>query len=920
MRLQSVTIRNYRLHRELSVEFDAARTVIGGPNETGKSTLVEAMHRALFLKAKGASETHRSMRSQIHAGHPEVELAFEDGGTSYRLLKRFSGPNGTTTLTPAGGRALHGDAAEAELARLLGVDGGAGGREAQRQWSHLWVWQGQAGTDPTDHANRERDTLLARLQDGHGEGAAMQSELDARVAGRLAGRYFEIFNRNGSAKKDSPLARAQEDAARARERLEQACEAGRRLEGAVRDFETAEAGIASASGTLAKLLLQQKEVVEKLAEAADLQAAEKAQAHLAEEAAEKYRVLQQTDQRIVERRSDLQRRGAELAPVEAETHRLVEAEEVSRRQHSEAEDAARRAADAERATRLRHELAGAWGAHFGHAAQADQLRKRGEEVEKIRAERKEIESALAKLPAITTAQLRTLETLGKNRERAETTLAAMAAGIEVLAADVPVTIGEASLDAGRIHVLTEDTEIVLGERIRLRITPGGGTSLAEARRNLHEAKQALQRELDARAVSSTADAAEASLRRQQFEVKADEARSKLDFLGAASLDADLAAAEKARATIEGEIQRRTAMVEAFVPPKSAGEATGLLASAERELREAEERRMRDDAERDKAGGDWRESATRLSTHRETLQERRDELHRLQTEVNVLEQTCGNDDARRTALDELQRTKVAAETELARTRDRLAKLQPGVLAREREACARSIDETQKAKHEAETKLAVARSMLHNDGTADPEGALAFTAAEEQAAGERLEIATRHAAALTRLHTLFGEEQRALAEQFTRPLADKVSGYLQCLFGAGARAQMGIEENAFAALALVRTDDFPGSFPFETLSGGAKEQVAAAVRLGMAEVLAAGHGGCLPVIFDDAFAYSDPARVQTLQRMLDLAAHRGLQIIVLTCNPGDYAALGARQVSLRAESPLGIAPAPNRHEGDGPPSNE
>jgi hypothetical protein len=69
--------------------------------------------------------------------------------------------------------------------------------------------------------------------------------------------------------------------------------------------------------------------------------------------------------------------------------------------------------------------------------------------------------------------------------------------------------------------------------------------------------------------------------------------------------------------------------------------------------------------------------------------------------------------------------------------------------------------------------------------------------------------------------------------------------------------------------------------------------------MAEVLAGDHGGCLPVVFDDAFAYSDPERVNQLQRMLDLAATRGLQVIVLTCNPSDYVALGAKAVALRPE---------------------
>jgi len=88
------------------------------------------------------------------------------------------------------------------------------------------------------------------------------------------------------------------------------------------------------------------------------------------------------------------------------------------------------------------------------------------------------------------------------------------------------------------------------------------------------------------------------------------------------------------------------------------------------------------------------------------------------------------------------------------------------------------------------------------------------------------------------------------------------------------------------------------PFDLLSGGTREQVAAAVRLAIAELLSADHDNALPVVFDDAFAYTDPKRVQTLQRMLDLGASRGLQIIVLSCNPADYAALGARQVNLKA----------------------
>ena len=62
MRLLSVTLRNYRMHRELTVSFDGSLTVIGGPNEAGKSTIIEAVHRALFLRSRVSGEVLESMR------------------------------------------------------------------------------------------------------------------------------------------------------------------------------------------------------------------------------------------------------------------------------------------------------------------------------------------------------------------------------------------------------------------------------------------------------------------------------------------------------------------------------------------------------------------------------------------------------------------------------------------------------------------------------------------------------------------------------------------------------------------------------------------------------------------------------------------------------------------------------------------
>jgi uncharacterized protein YhaN len=66
--------------------------------------------------------------------------------------------------------------------------------------------------------------------------------------------------------------------------------------------------------------------------------------------------------------------------------------------------------------------------------------------------------------------------------------------------------------------------------------------------------------------------------------------------------------------------------------------------------------------------------------------------------------------------------------------------------------------------------------------------------------------------------------------------------------------------------------------------------------MAEVLSADFDNKLPIVFDDAFTNSDENRILKIQPMLDRASQKGVQVIVLTCHPGAYANLGAKQVML------------------------
>jgi uncharacterized protein YhaN len=268
---------------------------------------------------------------------------------------------------------------------------------------------------------------------------------------------------------------------------------------------------------------------------------------------------------------------------------------------------------------------------------------------------------------------------------------------------------------------------------------------------------------------------------------------------------------------------------------------------------------------------------------------------VEAQLRMLLDSHGEDAVRAERLAAARGAKKRAEDALAETRAALAALLPDQLASDRDRLQRAWTATDQQRQDAERRRAVSQAALRSDGTDDPQAALAQAEAKRASAEEYVLAVTRKAQAIALVDALFQQEQQALADRFSQPLAEKIGDYLKRLFGPEARAVVSFEDNVFKSIQLVRAAS-GGSLSFDSLSGGTREQVAAAVRLAIAELLATDHDGSLPIVFDDAFAYSDPDRVNTMQRMLDLGASRGLQVIVLSCNPSDYAGLGARSVMI------------------------
>jgi hypothetical protein len=926
MKILAVTIKNYRIHGNLTVDFDRARTVIGGPNEAGKSTLVEAVHNAFFLRSRVTGAAHKAMLSEFHTGHPTVELRFESGGREYTITKVFTGnQSASTTLkdqpiardghdaaagqaasdrTSAGGggagRTLRDDEAEARIHEILQAEEVGGGRSLENrlrmQWSHLWIWQGSSTDDPLSHANADRHAHLLRERLSRVEGGGvLESELDAAAARDVAARQAATLTDKGKPRAGSSLdctAKALEaaevvrgHAAAAVETLDEAVDT---IEAAGRTIAACDAKITEAREELEEVRARQREAAELGVQVAEEQAAAAAAeaAHAEAVRADAEIVACRAEIAVLETRIDPSLKV--LAELEREEGDWQARCTAAARQMMEAGQRQATAAAAfalhdalEKHERLQVERAGLGG-------RCELIAEQRQEASRLEAERDGV-------PQVTAADLASLVRLDRARELTEATLELIATKVEVIAASEPVTLAGANLEIRSPVTITGDAELAIGGGVataRVRISPGGGRTLAEATERRDEARAAFEGALVASGFETVDAAREAHARRQALDADIHAVNLAIKGLGGDVADAQLAALDAEIGKAAAEARRRSP--DGLVRPDSLAAAEAARADGERELTAAGEAVATATAAVANARTRLEAVARKRSEAAESLQVNRTELEALRTKAAVFEERHGTDRGQRIAT--LADARERAAMRLAASRARLARLRPDALELDRQRLERTLTSLAASKQEAETKRQLARAKLEIEGTTDPREDLARATARLRLAAAERARAIREADAVKLLAELFGEMKREVESQFVAPLTRRVTDYLERLYGDGTAVGVDYENGRFSRLTLSRPGVSNAVFEFSQLSSGTKEQAAAAFRLAMAEVLAEDHDGSLPVIFDDAFVNTDADRQRALQRLLDLAAARGLQVVVLSCRPENYATLGGVNISL------------------------
>jgi len=842
------------------------------PNETGKSTLFDALHELLFKKYTSKDAEVRALQPYT-GGHPLIEADLETAAGLFRVRKRFLGRTlaEVTDLTRSVEIARH-DKVQDWIDRQTGLgerDAGPAGL--------LWVRQGQSWSQSggRDARGAALGALIADQLDTITVGARMR-----KVMNRTSEALGELVDGRGRPRTGGALAvaaaevaRLQEELAKLRarfdslerdladrERLRRDLEAQRQdpdAEAAERDrLANAEEAERTAAARAARLPDLRK--LSAIAEAALTDAREALRTFVSERA-------MATD--AARKIADLERRRTEL-DVEATTADAAVAKAGAERDAARAAEGQataiwQAALKAERRESLTREIADL-------ERTKDRAAKAAQDARTARAD--------AALIGIDQAALDRIAAQHDALTKAETLAEAAFTKIEI--AYRPGQAGriatdDAAIQADRaIQIAARQTFEIDGIG-RITVTPGGTDQAGRAHRSVGAARADLNAALAEAGMPDLAAARTEMARKGELLHAARQADGIVETLAPDGLVA-----------LEDALSRLTAEREAGVPDDvpDVAAAEGALNAAQRAHRRAEEGLARAEKAREAIAASRADLNDALGTARQALD-------------RALSVT-GPEAAWDARAGSLAEQAADREAELAERRAEVASLEDAEAERAlAEAEVKRLRAAQRNRseltHRLELDLSAIEQRFRNaadDGIAE---ALDQTREALEAARTRHARIALRAEALQMLDQALKDAHRAMRETYFEPVNRELRPLLKRVLGGETLA---FDDTTFQPERLSRAGR---EEEIDRLSGGTQEQVAILTRLAFARLLARS-GRAAPVILDDALIFSDDDRIESMFTVLNSMTD-DLQIIVLTCRQRAFQSMGGRMLRLTGWTP-------------------
>jgi hypothetical protein len=859
MKLHRLVLKNYRgiEHREIDFP-EHGVVVISGANEIGKSSMVEALD--LLLESRDRS-TKKEVK-QVKPTHADVgsEVTAEISSGPYRFVyhKRFHKKCETqlTVLEPR--REQHsGDEAHDRVQAML----------AETLDTELWRAQRVLQSASTDAVNLSGCDALTRALDVAAGDAAALSGTEPLLIDRIDTEYARYF---------TPTGRPTGEWTAAIKALEAATAEVEQCAVAVAEVDDRVQRHAVLTVELADLAQRQQEASARQTAA---QAAADAIAALAEHVREAELIATAataTSTASTAARTERERlrdetdsRTAAVAALEAETREAAEAQAMARDVATEAdavvEQANQSLADAQQRVETARRV-------VGELARRDETQRLTARLTKIDAALRDRDGIAHELStiALTDDLLRQIDKAAGAVERAEGQLALVSATVEFVAAtDLELVIGDqrVSLAAGETwSTLTNTaTDVEVPGVVTARVMPG--MSALDVQVQYNAAQQDLAAGLAAAQVADLAAARSTDQRRRELQGGRDQLTATLAGL-CGDDDVD---------------QLRSRLAELCSLPRFSGDITIDASTARAELDEAEAGRVT-------AGAD-------CETHRRVAALAMSKLSEVSTQATRLQDKLVTQRAElAVVVDRLtQQRATIADDKLAATADadaltahtaagRVAELAEQLAAAAPEAVAAELTEAVEAaavlreRHDeiAHTLREIA-AQLTVFGSEGRKGKLDAAEIQCEHARNEHDRVGRRARAVQLLREVMVRHRDTTRLRYVEPYRAELQRLGRSVFGPS------FEVDVDSDLCILNRTLEGCTVPYESLSGGAKEQLGILARLAGAALVA--KEDSVPILIDDALGFTDPQRLVKMATVFNTLGERG-QVIVLTCTPGRY----------------------------------
>jgi len=863
MKLHRLVVSNFRgiAHRE--IEFpDHGVVVVCGANEIGKSSMIEALDLLLESKDRSTKKEVKQVKPTNADVGSEVVAEISSGPYRFVYRKRFHKKCETelTILAPRREQ-VTGDEAHDRVRAML----------AETVDTELWHAQRvlqAASTVPVDLSGCD---ALSRALDV----AAAQSDTDAALSGtepvlveRIDAEYARYFTATGRptgewAAAISRLADAEAavvvctaEVAEVDDRVRRHATLSEQLRELSQQLVAAGPRLAAAQAAAATIA-----ALTDTAHEADLIAAAAAATSAASTAAQTER------QRL---HTEISTRATAIAELEAEAKAAAEERSTAGTEAVAADASVERAIGVLAAAADRAECARRAVDQLADRDEADRLAARLAKIDGIRRERDEVDQELTTV-ALTEELLQRIEKAEAAVDRAGAQLALVSAEVEFTAiADIELAVGDqrVSLSAGQNWAITATgpTEVEVPGVLSARVTPGATALDIQAKHAA--AQQGLTEALAAGAVTDVPSARRADQRRRELESRRDRLIATLTGLhGDEQVDqlrsrlAELRSGQPAEPDLFA-IDTTTARAEL-----DAAQAARAAAEADcenhRRAAIALTRRLNETAMR----------ATVL--HDKVLAQRAELDAATQRLAGDRTSVSDEDLAARAAAD--QQAMQQAQRRVAELVEELAAATPDAAGAELAEATQAAESLSDRRDDAASALREVSIELSVFGSEGRKGKLDAAETErEHAAGQHARIG-RRARAAQLLRTVMTRHRDTTRLRYVEPYRAELQRLGRPVFGPTFE----VDVDSDLRIRSRTLDNI--TVPFESLSGGTKEQLGILARLAGAALVA--KEDTVPVVVDDALGFTDPDRLAKMGEVFDTIGAHG-QVIVLTCSPDRY----------------------------------